>query len=340
MEVSYDSESILTTCYRNNRGIDDDDDSMTDTIGKGENIDHIQSNELFTVLRTQESQFSFEVDLGSSRVYQRTQPYTSDVSFASSAVRSHAWSVFSGLSLSQISNMSAIALPVHTNEIYNYQQYQIGIAREPSTLVERFQTHHTKTDLEYSQPLRVAIDLATPVNIRVPEIYVEGRRNFRSPNENFPSLFSDPSSPESTHFLESPVQSTPAEPWPYLVFPQKEKIELLSTDTDMKPSVDSTKFPLNPLKEVEYVDEVLAHDIPVHTAPVQRTPVHITPTHIAHNLKPDGPIVPRIPLSGKGRKSFRLAILGDCCVGKSALVVQVLHPFPLRASLTRNVVFP
>lgn len=123
LKATRESESILPTCFRNNRGVEDDD-STTDPIRKS-----VQSepNGSFAVRRSKELKFSLEGDLGSSRVYQRTQPYASDVSFTSSAVRSHAWSIFSGLSLSQVSSMSAIALPVHGNEIYNCEHYQIGI---------------------------------------------------------------------------------------------------------------------------------------------------------------------------------------------------------------------
>ncbi|PVH76340.1 hypothetical protein DL98DRAFT_641691, partial [Cadophora sp. DSE1049] len=62
-------------------------------------------------------QHSFEADLSTTRVYNRTQLYNSDVSFTSSAVRTHVWSVFSGLSLSKISNISVIALPVYQHEL-------------------------------------------------------------------------------------------------------------------------------------------------------------------------------------------------------------------------------
>lgn len=47
----------------------------------------------------------------------------SDASFTSSAVRTHAWSVFSGLSLSQVSMISAIALPLYLDEISNPECY-------------------------------------------------------------------------------------------------------------------------------------------------------------------------------------------------------------------------
>jgi hypothetical protein len=71
-------------------------------------------------------QFSFEVDLSTSRVYNRTYLYEPDASFTSSAVRAHAWSIFSGLSLSEVSMISAIALPLYSHDISNSQWYNFG----------------------------------------------------------------------------------------------------------------------------------------------------------------------------------------------------------------------
>ena len=67
----------------------------------------------------------FEDDLGKSRVYKRTERYESDVSFTTSVVRDHAWSVFSGMSLSEISLISAIALPLHLDDVSNQEWYML-----------------------------------------------------------------------------------------------------------------------------------------------------------------------------------------------------------------------
>jgi hypothetical protein len=79
---------------------------------------------------------SYEIDLKTSRVYRRTQPYKEDVSFTSSAVRTHAWSVFSGLSLSQVSSISAIALPVYSEELFHPELFKVSsespLSRHPA----------------------------------------------------------------------------------------------------------------------------------------------------------------------------------------------------------------
>ncbi|KAF5563533.1 Rho guanine nucleotide exchange factor scd1 [Fusarium napiforme] len=92
------------------------------------------------------SKFDFEDDLESSRVYRRAVRETMDYSFRSSIARSHSWSVFSGLSLGDISIMSVIALPVYQDDITNAEHYDFG--EEPAPNAE---THATVTD----QPLLI-----------------------------------------------------------------------------------------------------------------------------------------------------------------------------------------
>ncbi|KAF5985083.1 Rho guanine nucleotide exchange factor scd1 [Fusarium coicis] len=92
------------------------------------------------------SKFDFEDDLESSRVYRRAVRETMDYSFRSSIARSHSWSVFSGLSLGDVSIMSVIALPVYQDDITNAEHYDFG--EEPAPDAE---THGTVTD----QPLLI-----------------------------------------------------------------------------------------------------------------------------------------------------------------------------------------
>lgn len=73
------------------------------------------------------SKSDFEDDLESSRVYRRAQRDTMDFSFRSSIARSNAWSVFSGLSLSDISIISVIGLPVLPKDITNAYHYNFEL---------------------------------------------------------------------------------------------------------------------------------------------------------------------------------------------------------------------
>ncbi|KAK0701296.1 ras family-domain-containing protein [Lasiosphaeris hirsuta] len=65
----------------------------------------------------------FEKDLKASRVYRRIKRDTMDFSMRSSVARSYGWSVFSGMSLSNISDISVLALPIYPGDITNPQHY-------------------------------------------------------------------------------------------------------------------------------------------------------------------------------------------------------------------------
>ncbi|EWZ27919.1 hypothetical protein FOZG_18361 [Fusarium oxysporum Fo47] len=71
-------------------------------------------------------EFEFERDLTASRVYRRAKRDTMDFSVRSSVARTHAWSIFSGISLSKISEMSVLALPLYAEDITNPQHYHFG----------------------------------------------------------------------------------------------------------------------------------------------------------------------------------------------------------------------
>ncbi|KAK4160643.1 hypothetical protein QBC43DRAFT_303568 [Cladorrhinum sp. PSN259] len=70
----------------------------------------------------------FEWDLELSRVYRRAQNTRNsmDFSFRSSIARTNAWSIFSGLSLGDISVLSVIALPIYADDLQNPHHYDFG----------------------------------------------------------------------------------------------------------------------------------------------------------------------------------------------------------------------
>lgn len=69
-------------------------------------------------------QFQFEKDLLTSRVYRTARAQNSDISFRSSIGISHAWTALSDISLSEITNISVIALPIYWYELSNHQHYE------------------------------------------------------------------------------------------------------------------------------------------------------------------------------------------------------------------------
>ena len=67
--------------------------------------------------------FTFDQDLQTSRVYTRAAHQQSNFSVRSAAVQSLSWSMISGISLSAVSNISVISLPISANELWNGQHY-------------------------------------------------------------------------------------------------------------------------------------------------------------------------------------------------------------------------
>lgn len=70
--------------------------------------------------------FTFDQDLQASRVYNRSIGRQSMTSLISTALYTTALSLFSNLSLSQVSNISFYALPVYSNDLSNSDCYIFG----------------------------------------------------------------------------------------------------------------------------------------------------------------------------------------------------------------------
>jgi len=130
----YESESIYTVCHRNG-GSDSETLFSVDSIAESptlyEQLRQVRTAPELTTHR------SFQLDLSTSRVYRRTLSYECDTSFTTSVVRTHAWSVFTGLSLSEISDISVIALPLSARDMSNPQWYFKCPEKRSSNLVKR-----------------------------------------------------------------------------------------------------------------------------------------------------------------------------------------------------------
>ncbi|KAK5651443.1 hypothetical protein OQA88_12450 [Cercophora sp. LCS_1] len=103
------------------------------------------------------SSFEFEHDLNSSRPYRRAQRDTMDFSFRSSVARSDAWSVFSGLTLGDISIMSVIALPIYADEITNSHHY--GLGRQPPTVNVKDSAEPLANVIDDESLLRICLNI-------------------------------------------------------------------------------------------------------------------------------------------------------------------------------------
>jgi hypothetical protein len=137
----------------------------------------------------------FEDDLEASRVYRRNQRNTCDGSFVSSAARTNTWSIFSGLSLADVSNISVIALPLFQEDISNYSNYALeGLQRNcspDSTTVDAVEAF-TFPDSSSLTPTRLAFP-------RLPSL--------RLPRSPFPTtLLRRGVSRNTGHYLSSSAQ--------------------------------------------------------------------------------------------------------------------------------------
>ena len=70
--------------------------------------------------------FAFEEELGRSWVYKRARKDGENCSIFSSAARTASWSMLSGLSLSDISDISVLRLPVYAEDLANSEHYEFS----------------------------------------------------------------------------------------------------------------------------------------------------------------------------------------------------------------------
>ena len=113
------------------RGLEREGSVIAKSTAVGDEVSTICPNrnaEAVSYIDTSESalQFTFEHDLQASHVYNRTINRHSLASFTSTALYTTALSVFSNLSLSQVSNISFYALPVYALDLSNSSCYIFG----------------------------------------------------------------------------------------------------------------------------------------------------------------------------------------------------------------------
>ena len=102
-----------------------DADNEVQTIREvGHNYSNCDTSNNIGTFSVNETGFAFESILEQSWVYRRNERNECDCSFVSSVQRSHAWSVFSGYSLADISILSVIAMPLTLRELANARYYR------------------------------------------------------------------------------------------------------------------------------------------------------------------------------------------------------------------------
>lgn len=118
--------SILSRTTRNNEADENDEGLPLRNPGRSTDASHDERSSYIDTGRDALN-FTFENDLQGSRVYNRAinQRYSMS-SLTSTALYTTALSMFSNLSLSQVSNLSFYALPVYAFDINNSSHYIFG----------------------------------------------------------------------------------------------------------------------------------------------------------------------------------------------------------------------
>lgn len=95
-----------------------------------------------TLFETPVFGFAFDEDLRATRVYQRLALVNSWYSLPSSKGQSRAWSYLSDVSLSQVSNISVLSLPLYAAELYDGGHYIVDTTPERDEAGEAEQYQH------------------------------------------------------------------------------------------------------------------------------------------------------------------------------------------------------
>jgi hypothetical protein len=342
IEENFETGSVITYCFRNGsmpdfpEGEAHAERSSQLEFNSVENISHGSNipTEGCAGYRT-----GFEVDLGTSRVYRRTERFKSDVSFTSSAITSHAWSIFSGLSLSEVSMLSAIALPLYLNEIYNSKWYSTLSPRpfvedEMKSLPRESSTSHIPSHDppvpgivdQHPIVLEACVTTAEVTILQAQLFSTETNTNTEGPPASIPN--SDTYSPRTTETeaeegTDSTTEYNPIaslQPDPPKKFenrdtgrPPTERRRRRQDLRSLETKIHKSEFKKELKKRQQ---ESTSSWILRFLKPPPQRPAQVTP-------RPQVPTRPqRAARSGK-MVLYKLVVLGDGNVGKTGLIMEV-----------------
>jgi hypothetical protein len=104
-------------------------------------------------------------------VYRKARRSTCDASYRSSAALSHAWTALSDISLSDVSVITVIALPISSNDLLNGHHYQTGSSQLVSSTQHIIAPRSRQTKIEAPKLARSLIygilrraDMASPIS--------------------------------------------------------------------------------------------------------------------------------------------------------------------------------
>ena len=134
-------------------------------------------------LQRNHPKFAFEEDLFASRVYRKPLFSNSGDSVFTAAARTTACSILSGISLTDVSNISVLAVPIYAHEISNSARYIFGDFRPESLTVDDQEVASNAAQQSSKDDKRGAFDhvpfmnqdkATKPIALRQPEPKVIG----------------------------------------------------------------------------------------------------------------------------------------------------------------------
>lgn len=151
--------------------------------------------------------FEFQAALDESMPYRRAREDTVDNSVKDSVAASNSWSIFSGISLSDVSILSHIAIPVYPADILNAHHYEFMESKTAKVYTTRRPSEATigkwaKSVRRVARPRQLRFDLL----FEVPVIFLCRPENHKGPLANTPIIFID-GSPDS---LEGTMSDLPS----------------------------------------------------------------------------------------------------------------------------------
>ncbi|PVI06946.1 hypothetical protein DM02DRAFT_649288 [Periconia macrospinosa] len=147
LEDAFDARSTISKKFDDSSLISREDNETITTARPS-------NNARTSIIEAVRLRFAFDDDLESSRVYRMVRNDYCDRSFVSSAVRTNAWSIFSGITLADISIISVVALPLYPRDIVNREHYSFGDteASQPSEPAGLWTNKQLVIELEAPQP--------------------------------------------------------------------------------------------------------------------------------------------------------------------------------------------
>lgn len=147
LEDAFDARSTITKKF-DDLSLMSREDSETITAARPSN------NKRTSIIEVVRVHFAFDADLESSRVYRMARNDCCDRSFVSSAIKTNAWSIFSGISLADISVISVVALPLYPGDIMNQEHYSFGDTKvpQPSEPAALWTNSQSVVEIESPQP--------------------------------------------------------------------------------------------------------------------------------------------------------------------------------------------